>query len=122
MGKKITCINCPLGCALEVVVGERGGAFSVRGQECPRGAAYAREETLSPVRILATTVKITGAAIAMLPVRTACPAPRDRLMEIMKALKGVSVEAPVAMGTVIAANVRGTGVDVTASRSVPKAE
>lgn len=120
MEKRLTCINCPLGCCLEVVLDRAGKTVFVRGHECPRGAAYAEAEAAHPVRVLTTTVKIAGAAIGVIPVKTAGPVPKGRLEEIMRRLKGISVEAPVAAGAVVAADICGLGVNVVATRSLSR--
>jgi CxxC motif-containing protein len=103
-----------------VVLDRAGKTVSVRGHECPRGAAYAEAEAAHPVRVLATTVKIAGAAIGVVPVKTAGPVPKGRLEEIMRRLKGISVEAPVAAGAVVAADICGLGVNVVATRSLSR--
>lgn len=48
MGKDFVCIECPRGCALHVE-GENG-AWSVSGNFCPKGKAYALSEMISPRR------------------------------------------------------------------------
>jgi len=56
MTKAIVCVACPVGCevAAEVVGGE---VTRVSGNRCPRGEAYARQEAVEPLRVLATSVK-----------------------------------------------------------------
>jgi len=44
MGKDFVCIECPRGCALHVE-GENG-AWSVSGNFCPKGKAYALSEMI----------------------------------------------------------------------------
>ena len=43
MIKELTCIRCPIGCSLQV---EMNGdeVVNVTGNNCPRGAEYARKE------------------------------------------------------------------------------
>ena len=36
--RELTCINCPLGCALSVTID--GSTITVTGNTCPRGEAY----------------------------------------------------------------------------------
>ena len=40
---EITCINCPVGCRLNVEL-ENGQVVSVTGNTCKRGETYARQE------------------------------------------------------------------------------
>jgi CxxC motif-containing protein len=51
-------------------------------------------------------------------VATAAPFPKPRIPELMTALRDVHVEAPVAAGQVIMADALGTGIAITASRSI----
>ncbi len=49
--RNLTCIGCPLGCALRVEM-ENGEVLSVSGNTCKRGDDYARKEvTLSLIHI-----------------------------------------------------------------------
>ena len=44
MERTVTCINCPVGCRMTVILTDAGGFVSVTGNTCPRGAAYAEQE------------------------------------------------------------------------------
>ena len=49
--RKLTCIGCPMGCPLTVVMnGEE--VVSVTGNTCKRGDVYARKEVTNPTRIV----------------------------------------------------------------------
>ncbi len=114
------CTGCPLGCRLEVDAVD-GDVIEVRGHTCKRGERYGRQEYLDPRRPLSTTVWVRGAQVARLPVRSAEAVPRDRLVEVAEALRGVCVEAPVQRGQVVLSDVAGTGVDIVATRSLQPA-
>ena len=45
--RELTCIGCPLGCAVTVTL-ENGTVTGVAGNTCPRGDAYARKEVTNP--------------------------------------------------------------------------
>ena len=47
----ITCINCPVGCRMEVTH-EGETVLSVKGNTCKRGDAYARQECVAPLRMV----------------------------------------------------------------------
>lgn len=95
--------------------------LDVRGCNCERGIAYAEEEYVAPKRVLTTTVRVRKGSIPMLPVRTSKPMPRELLRNAMNALQKVEVEAPIKIGELILGNLLDAGVDVIASRSVPRA-
>lgn len=121
MNKDLTCISCPQGCKLLVRLGADGTIASVAGNKCARGIAYAEEEILSPRRTLTTTVRIDGAAVAMLPVKTAAPIPKDMVEAASVSLADVIVAAPVVAGDVIIRDILGSGIDLIATRSLPEA-
>lgn len=108
----LTCINCPVGCALTV------DGDSVAGNLCARGVAYAKAETTNPARMMTSTVRIRHAALAQLPVKTKSPIPKGKVKDSVKALAGIEIDAPAKIGQVILENVCGTGVDVIATRTV----
>lgn len=123
MGEIVTvrylCIGCPLGCRLEVDEDlEEHAIVEVRGFSCRRGKEYAIQEHTAPQRMVTTTVAIDKARWARLPVRTSRPAPKDKVLEICRALRTVRVSAPIASGDIIVRNVLNTGVDIIATRDM----
>jgi CxxC motif-containing protein len=119
MKKELICINCPMGCSLEVTYDE-ARIVDVKGNECPRGKDYAAKEIFHPERIVTTTVRIQGAAIPVLPVKTAKSVPRKLCGDIVRAASLITVIAPVKAGDVMIKDVLGTGVDLIATRSAKK--
>ncbi|MCM2266566.1 MAG: DUF1667 domain-containing protein [Elusimicrobiales bacterium] len=119
MKRRMTCIECPQGCSLEV---EADGSrfIGVTGYKCRRGGAYARQETEAPLRTLTTSVLTSGLELKMLPVRTSRPIPKARLFEAMAAVKLIVVTSPVKAGAVIAPDFLGLGVDLVACRPLLK--
>lgn len=115
--RELTCIGCPLGCAVTVTL-EDGQVVSVTGNTCKRGEDYARKEVTHPTRIVTSTVRVSGGSAPMVSVKTQSDIPKSKIFDCVKALKGVTVAAPVHIGDVVAANVAGTGVDVVATKEV----
>lgn len=114
--RELTCICCPVGCALTVTIAADGTA-SVTGNKCPRGAAYGAKEVTNPTRIVTSTVRVSDHKDAAVPVKTASDIPKGKITDCMKALASVEVTAPVHMGDVVLQNVAGTGVNIIATRS-----
>lgn len=115
--RKLTCIGCPMGCPLTVVMnGEE--VESVAGNTCKRGAVYARKEVTNSTRIVTSTVRVVGGSINMVSVKTKEDIPKGRIFDCVKALKGIEVPAPVHIGDVILKNAAGTGVDIIATKNV----
>ena len=113
---EITCINCPVGCRLAVEL-ENGQVVSVSGNTCPRGVTYAKQECVDPLRMVTAVVPVKG-SYAPLSVKTRTPIPKKLIADCMKALAAADLTAPVAAGSVVVADVCGTGVDVIATKSV----
>ena len=111
--RKMICITCPRGCHLEVDT----ETLAVRGNSCPKGAEYGKNEVTDPRRVLTSTVRLEGVPGACrLPVKTAAPIPKGLLMQAMAALDAVTVTAPVAVGQVVIHDLLGTGVDLVACK------
>ena len=117
--RNLTCIGCPLGCALRVEM-ENGEVLSVSGNTCKRGDDYARKEVTHPTRIVTSTVAVTGGDIAMVSVKTQNDKPKEKIMDIMKSIEDIKVEAPVHIGDVIVANAADTGVNIIATKDIKK--
>lgn len=105
-----------MGCPVTVEM-EGDEIVNVSGNTCPRGDAYARKEVTNPTRIVTSTVKVEGGLVEMISVKTKEDIPKDKIFDCVRALKGVTVKAPVHIGDVILADVAGTGVDVVATRN-----
>ena len=117
--RKLTCINCPMGCQLTVTIDDGGQVTEVTGNTCKRGDDYARKEVTNPTRIVTSTVPVHGGKIAMVSCKTKSDIPKDKIFDCMKAIEQVTfVEAPVHIGDVIVPNVCDTGVDVIATKEV----
>ena len=117
------CIGCPLGCRLEVEVEEdEGGVVEVRGFACKRGEEYALQEHSDPRRMVTTTVRVRNGLWARLPVRATVTVPKNRVLEVYRLLRRISVTAPVKRGDVVVANALGTGIDIVASRDMPEGD
>jgi CxxC motif-containing protein len=117
MAKKtrIICIMCPLACRVTVTIDDDDNIVGTADCLCKRGEEYAAAEYKFPGRVLTTTVLTEGSSRRLLPVRTAKPVPRDRLMEVMYSLSRTTVRPPILTGQIIASDINKTGVDVVAT-------
>ena len=114
----LTCIRCPKGCQVTVAL-EGGRVTAVTGNGCPRGDAYARKEVTDPTRVVTTVVPVSGSGVArMVSVKTAGDVPKAKVLDVVRALSGVRLAAPVHIGDVVLADVCGTGGDVVATKDV----
>ena len=119
MNRTLTCIGCPMGCQITVTL-DGGAVKSVEGNTCMKGDQYARAEVTRPVRTVTSSVPVTGGTIGQVSVKTAGEIPKDKIFDVMDALRTVRAEAPVSIGSVIAADICGTGVDIVATKNVER--
>jgi len=118
--KQFICIRCPMGCPLRLEH-EGDKIVEVSGNECKRGAKYARQEFTEPRRGFSTTVAVSNGRWERLPVKTVIPVHKDRVLEAAREIhRQLHVQAPIRMGQVLIKDLLGEpGLDVVATRSIP---
>ena len=102
MKRTLTCIECPIGCQIEVTV-KNGKVLSVRGNACPRGKAYAEAEVICPKRVVTSSVRAENGE--MIPVKTDKPVRKDAIFDVMKKINATVCKMPVALGDVLVENI-----------------
>ena len=117
MEQSITCINCPVGCRMTVVLSDTGGFESVSGNTCPRGAAYARQECTLPKRTITAVVPVDGSRMP-LSVKTSVPIPKELIQDVMHELGRIRIHTPVHAGQIIIHNVLESDADIVATRTL----
>lgn len=120
---KFNCTTCPSECLLtvEVKCSADGAVVEVRsvtGNSCPRGDKFAHQELTCPMRVLTTTVAVSGGDEALLPVRTAEAIPLALHAQAMSLIRGLVVDAPIRMSDVVLPNLLDTGTDLIASMDI----
>lgn len=113
------CVRCPRGCEMSVRM-EGNASVAVTGNGCKLGVDYARQEIADPRRILPTTVRVRNGSRPLVPVWTPNPIPKRLLRELAEYTRGITVDAPVAVGDVVVHDWRGMGIDLVASGSVDR--
>ncbi|HPG92203.1 MAG TPA: DUF1667 domain-containing protein [Clostridia bacterium] len=111
---KMTCINCPMGCQLEVNL--NGKEVVVTGNTCARGITYGKQEFLLPMRTVTSLVKVRQGGV--LSVKTNSQVPKSKIFEVLDTLKNITVDSPIKIGDVIVKNVLNLGVDIVATKNL----
>lgn len=112
---ELICITCPKGCHLNV---DEENGFAVTGNRCPRGAEYGKNKLQHPVRTVTSTVRIRGAYLPRLPVKTDRPLAKEKMFDCMALLNTITATAPVQIGDVLAADILGTDVNIVATKTM----
>jgi CxxC motif-containing protein len=141
--RTLTCIVCPQGCTLSVEEtpapspAEKNSnteiTFTVSGNRCPRGAAYAREEIRAPKRTVTATCAVAGTGSAAvgpaggcadqsrlrrIPVKTSQACPKERIPELLKDIYAHRITLPIKAGDIVIPNWRQSGIDIVAVRTL----
>ena len=102
MKKALTCIECPIGCEIEVEV-EDGKVLSVKGNSCPRGKTYAENEVTCPKRVVTSTVRAKNGVLV--PVKTDRPIRKSEIFAVMTKINATVCELPVKIGDILMENI-----------------
>lgn len=111
MKRTLTCIICPRGCTLTADLAD--GNVSVTGHTCPKGAEYAVNEILHPMRTVTATIRVANRENTMVSVKTERTVPKERMMAVMAALRNTVATAPISVGQVLLENVEGSAIVAT---------
>ena len=111
MIKTLTCIECPIGCTVQVKL-ENGKVVSVEGNACPRGKIYAEAEVVAPKRVITSTVRAQNGKFV--PVKTDNPVSKQEIFAIMEKINLVSCKLPVKIGDILIENIA-DGVNLIAT-------
>ncbi|MCI7731602.1 MAG: DUF1667 domain-containing protein [Solobacterium sp.] len=109
---ELTCINCPLGCTINIL--KEGDRILVEGNSCPRGEKYARDELLQPKRMLTSTIYVNNGERVSCKSKEAVD--KDRIFEVMDAIKKARVNKPIHIGDILIKDIAGT--DIVATKNV----
>ena len=115
--RELTCIRCPMGCQIRVEM-DGDEIRSITGNTCPRGEQYASQEVKNPTRTVTSTVRVKGGEQPAASVKTASEIPKDRMIDIIRAIKEIELAAPVRIGDIVCENVADTGVNMVATSNV----
>ena len=111
--KQMICIRCPMGCRLTVTQDENG--YSVTGNTCRRGEEYGIQEMSCPMRVVTSSVRVTGGQRPVCSVKTAQAVPKAAIGAVLREIAGLKADAPIHIGDTLIPNVAGTGVALVAT-------
>lgn len=123
---QFNCTTCPSECLLTVEVerdadGHVAEVRRVTGNSCPRGDKFAHQELTCPMRVLTTTVAVSGGDETLLPVRTAEAIPLALHAQAMNLIRSLVLNAPIRMGDIVLEDLLNTDIDLIASMDINQA-
>ncbi len=98
---------------MTVTLGEDGAVKEVLGNMCKRGAAYANDECVRPMRTVTSTVRCSDGEVVS--VRTERAVPKAMMFRVMDEINRTVLDKSVVVGDVVIENAAGTGVNIIAT-------
>lgn len=114
--RKITCINCPMGCRMRVELKD-GAVVSVKDNFCKRGEKYARQECIEPLRMITAVARLRDRRMPI-SVKTAEPIPKVKIFDCMQEINRSVFSPPIRTGEVLIKNIAGTDTDLVATKTI----
>lgn len=119
MEREYTCIICPNGCLIKVEY-ERTNIKNIKGDECPKGKDYVKNEITNPLRVFTGSVLVESGDFSLVSLKTPVPIPKKYLKKIGEITRRIKVEAPVTIGQIVAYNLLNENIDLVATRKIEK--
>ncbi len=119
MQKEFVCIICPNGCLIKVEY-EGTNINNIKGDECPKGKDYVKNEITNPLRVFTGSVLVENGDFSLVGVKTPVPIPKKYLKKIGEITRRIKVEAPVEIGQIVAFNLLNENIDLIATRKIEK--
>ncbi|GHU65100.1 hypothetical protein FACS1894184_00230 [Clostridia bacterium] len=114
--REFICIVCPVGCPLKIE-GD-GEAIKVTGNACSRGETYGKQEYLRPMRVVTSSVAVSGGDKPLVSVKTKGEVDKSRIPSVLAEIRALSITAPVEINQTLVDDLSGTGVALVATSAV----
>ncbi|MBA7528616.1 hypothetical protein ES705_20804 [subsurface metagenome] len=119
MEREFTCIICPNGCLIKVEY-EGINIKNIKGDECPKGKDYVKNEITNPLRVFTGSVLVENGDFSLVSVKTHVPIPKKYLKKIGEITRRIKVEVPIEIGQIVASNLLDNNIDLVATRKIEK--
>jgi len=119
MEREFICIICPNGCRI-LVEYEGKEIKDIKGDECPKGKDYVKNEICNPLRMFTGSVLVDNGDFSLVSVKTSAPVPKKYLKKIGEVTRYLKVKAPIKIGQVIAYNLLDENINLIATRKINK--
>lgn len=113
----LTCVRCPKGCELSLLLAPDGSIKQVAGEGCKLGLDYAAEEITAPQRIVTASLSVEG-TLEPVSVRTRTPVNRELVFAVLEEARALELHTPIEEGAVLKEDIAHTGVALVATKSV----
>jgi CxxC motif-containing protein len=119
MEREFICIICPNSCRIKVEY-EGTNIKNIKGDECPKGKDYVKNEITNPLRVFTGSVLVENGDFSLISVKTLSPIPKKYLKKVGEITRRIKVDAPVEIGQVVAFNLLNENIDLVVTRKIKK--
>lgn len=119
MEREFVCIICPNGCRIKVEY-KGTNIKNIKGDECPKGKDYVKNEITNPLRVFTGSVLVGNGDFSLASVKTSVPIPKKYLKKIGEITRQLKIDAPVEIGQIAAKDLLGRDIDLVATRKIEK--
>ncbi|MBA7559322.1 DUF1667 domain-containing protein [Candidatus Atribacteria bacterium 1244-E10-H5-B2] len=119
MEREFICIICPNSCRISIEY-EGTNIRNIKGDECPKGKDYVKNEITNPLRVFTGSVLVENGDFSLVSVKTHVPIPKKYLKKIGEITRRIKVEVPVEIGQIVASNLLDNNIDLVATRKIEK--
>lgn len=120
MGKNIVCNKCEEYCILEIKNDDV--FFEYFGNECKNNVDVKEIEIVSDKDILTSLVRIKGAEVKVVSVKSSKPIDKSLFMKCSRALSRINVGAPIRIGDIVCKNLLNLGVDIICTKNIDRVD
>ena len=117
MEREFVCIICPNGCRI-LLEYEGTNIKSIKGDECPKGKDYVKNEITNPLRVFTGSVLVENGDFSLVSVKTHLPIPKKYLKKVGEITRRIKVKSPIKIGQVLASNLLDNNIDLIATRKI----
>ncbi len=117
MEREFVCIICPNGCRI-LLEYEGTNIKSIKGDECPKGKDYVKNEITNPLRVFTGSVLVENGDFSLVSVKTHLPIPKKYLKKVGEITRRIKVKSPIKIGQVVASNLLDNNIDLIATRKI----
>ena len=120
LAKNMVCNKCEKYCILELRNDDEYTEYF--GSSCSKKLDFKEVEMESSKDILTSLVRIKGADVKVVPVKSSKTIDKSLFMKCSRALSRINVGAPIRIGDIVCKNLLNLGVDIICTKNIDRSD
>lgn len=116
----MVCNKCEKYCILELKNDDEFAEYF--GSNCNKDISIKEIEMRSNKAILTSLVRIKGAEVKVVPVKSSKTIDKSLFMKCSRALSRINVGAPIRIGDIVCKNLLNLGVDIICTKNIDRSD